>query len=159
MTDVRVFRDYPHPPGKVWRVLTDPQLIELWSMRPEGFAAVVGTRFKFYGKPNKGWRGFVECEVLEVRERELLRYSWVGNEGAAATQVRYTLEPRGNGTRLTMEHTGFAGLGGFLLANVFMRPGWNKTLRETFPTVLDAVDENGNLPPESRLKPLFEPEK
>ena len=158
MTDLRVVRDYEHPPRKVWRVLIDPELIALWSMRPEGFAPVVGTRFKFYGKPNKGWRGFVECEVLEVREQELLRYSWIGNENAAPTHVCYTLEARGTGTRLTMEHSGFMGVGGFLLLNLFMRPGWNKTLRHTFPTVLDATDENGNLRPGSGLKPLCRPE-
>ncbi len=155
MTDLRVSRDYPHPPGKVWRVLTDPDLIPLWSMRPEGFAPVVGTRFKFYGKPNRGWRGFVECEVLEVRERELLRYSWVGNENAEATQVCYTLEPHAGGTRLTMEHSGFRGVGGFLLVNLFMRPGWNKTFNVTLPAVLSELTEAGTLPAGSTLKPLF----
>ena len=155
MTDLRVFRDYQHPPGKVWRVLTDPELIALWSMRPEGFAPVVGTRFKFYGKPNRGWRGFVECEVLEVREQELLRFSWVGNENTEPTEVRYTLEPRAGGTRLTMEHSGFRGVGGFLLVNLFMRPGWNKTLGVTIPNVLADVTDAGTLRPGSALKPLF----
>jgi len=84
MTDIRIVRDYPHPPAKVWRALTDPALIALWAMRPEGFAAVVGNRSRFVAKPQRGWRGFVECEVLEVRERELLRYSWIGNEGEDA---------------------------------------------------------------------------
>ena len=155
MTSLRVSRDYPHPPGKVWRVLTDPELIALWSMRPEGFAPVVGTRFKFYGKPNKGWRGFVECEVLEVRARELLRFSWVGNGNADVTQVCYTLEPSAAGTRLTMEHVGFRGVGGFLLVNLFMRPGWNRTLGQTIPNVLAEVSNDGTLRSGSALKPLF----
>ncbi|MEP7050542.1 MAG: SRPBCC domain-containing protein [Pseudomonadota bacterium] len=155
MTCLRVSRDYPHPPGKVWRVLTDPNLMALWSMRPESFAPVVGTRFKFYGKPNRGWRGFVECEVLEVREQELLRFSWVGNENSQPTEVCYTLEPRAGGTRLIMEHSGFRGVGGFLLLNLFMRPGWNKTFNVTFPAVLADVTEANTLRPESTLKPLF----
>lgn len=155
MTALRVSRDYPHPPGKVWRVLTDPDLMALWSMRPEGFAPVVGTRFKFYGKPNRGWRGFVECEVLEAREPELLRFSWVGNENTKPTEVCYTLERHARGTRLTMEHTGFRGVGGFLLVNLFMRPGWNKTFNVTFPAVLTDVTEAGTLRAESSLKPLF----
>lgn len=155
MTVVRVSRDYPHPPGKVWRVLTDPDLMALWSMRPEGFAPIVGTRFKFYGKPNRGWRGFVECEVLEVRERELLRFSWVGNDNSEPTEVCYTLEAHAGGTRLTLEHTGFRGVGGFLLANLFMRPGWNKTFDRTLPAVLNEVTEAGTLRAGSTLKPLF----
>ena len=40
MTDIRIVRDYPHPRAKVWRALTDPALIPLWtatgaSGRPE----------------------------------------------------------------------------------------------------------------------------
>jgi uncharacterized protein YndB with AHSA1/START domain len=38
MSDIRIVRDYPHPPAKVWRALTDPALMALWGMRPEGFA-------------------------------------------------------------------------------------------------------------------------
>jgi len=155
MTTIRIFRDYPHPPGKVWRVLTDPELMALWSMRPEGFLPAVGTRVKFYGKPNPGWRGFVECEVLEVREQEVLRFSWVGNQNAEPSQVCYTLEPRASGTRLTLEHSGFRGIGGFLLVNLFMRPGWNKALGTNFPAVLANVTESGELKPGSTFKPLF----
>ena len=67
MTNIRLVRDYPHSPVKVWRALTDPELMALWGMRPEGFAPVAGTRYKLYGKPNRMWRGFIECEVLEAR--------------------------------------------------------------------------------------------
>ena len=80
MTDIRIVRDYPHPPAKVWRALTDPALMALWGMRPEGFAPVVGTRFKLVAKPQPGWRGFVECEVLEAREPSILRCSWLGED-------------------------------------------------------------------------------
>jgi uncharacterized protein YndB with AHSA1/START domain len=67
MTNIRLVRDYPHSPAKVWRALTEPELMALWGMRPEGFAPVAGTRYKLYGKPNRMWRGFIECEVLEAR--------------------------------------------------------------------------------------------
>jgi uncharacterized protein YndB with AHSA1/START domain len=135
--------------------LTDPALIALWGMRPEGFAPVVGTRFKFIGKPNPGWRGFIECEVLEVREASLLRYSWIGNEKSPTTYVTFKLEPQAGGTRLSFEHTGFTGVGGFLLANLMMKPGWKKMFATTFPSVLGDLDEEGNLKAESRLKPKF----
>jgi uncharacterized protein YndB with AHSA1/START domain len=70
MSDIRLVREYPQSPAKVWRALTDPALMALWMMeaRPEGFSPTVGTRFKFVGKPQMGWRGFVECDVLEARE-------------------------------------------------------------------------------------------
>lgn len=155
MTDIRITRDYPHPPAKVWRALTDPELIALWAMRPEGFAPVVGTRCRFIGKPGPGWRGFVECEVLEVRAPETLLYSWVGNEGDEPTYVRYTLEPTASGTRLIFEHTGFKGVGGFMLAKLVMTPGWKKTWDQHFPRLLAELDERGELRAESTIQPLF----
>ena len=155
MTDIRLVRDYPHPPSKVWRALTDPALIALWGMRPEGFAPAVGTRFKLMGKPNPGWRGFVECEVLEAREPSVLRYSWIGNEREAPTRVTFSLEPHAGGTRLTFEHVGFTGVGGFLLAKLMMGPGWKKMLDASFPAVLADIDDDGKLRPTSTLAPKF----
>jgi len=155
MTDIRITRDYQHPPAKVWRALTDPALIALWAMRPEGFSPVVGTRCRFVGKPQPGWRGFVECEVLEVRAPETLLYSWVGNGGDAPSYVRYTLEARATGTRLIFEHTGFTGVSGFLLAKFVMTPGWKKTFAGLFPRVLAELDERGDLNSTSTLTSLY----
>jgi uncharacterized protein YndB with AHSA1/START domain len=155
MSDIRLVRDYPHPPAKVWRALTDPALIALWGMRPEGFSPVVGTRFKLIGKPNPGWRGFVECEVLEAREPVVLRYSWIGNEKDKPTYVTYTLEPHAGGTRLTFEHAGFTGVGGFLLATLMMKPGWKKMLKTTFAAVLADIDDEGKLRTGSTLQSKF----
>lgn len=140
MTDIRVVRDYPHAPAKVWRALTDPELVARWMMRPEGFSAVVGTRFKLVAKPQPGWRGFVECEVLEARAPSFLRYSWVGDDDGKPTFVSYTLSPHAGGTRLVFEHEGFTGVGGFFLAKVMMGPGWKKMLGAKLPEVLASID-------------------
>jgi uncharacterized protein YndB with AHSA1/START domain len=155
MSDIRIVREYPHTPAKVWRALTDPALMALWMMRPEGFAPVVGTRFKLVAKPQPGWRGFVECEVREAREPSVLRYSWLGDEKGPTMEVTYTLTPHEGGTRLTFEQTGFTGIGGFLLAKLMMGPGWKKMLAKRVPAVLDDMDEQGKLRPGSSLKPKF----
>jgi uncharacterized protein YndB with AHSA1/START domain len=155
MSDIRIVRDYPHPPAKVWRALTEPALMALWGMRPEGFSPAAGTKFKFVAKPQPGWRGFVECEVLEAREASVLRYSWIGDESGKQTQVTYTLEPTAGGTRLTFTHTGFTGVGGFLLAKLMLGPGWKKMLGTAVPAVLADLDERGQLRPGSSLKPKF----
>ena len=89
MTDIRITHHYPAPPARVWRVLTDPDLVPKWTAtgrggRPEGFSPEVGTHFRFVGRPVPGWRGIVECKVLEVDEPTLLRYSWVGDEDGDA---------------------------------------------------------------------------
>jgi uncharacterized protein YndB with AHSA1/START domain len=153
MSDIRIVRDYMHSPAKVWRALTDPALIALWGMRPEGFSLVVGARFKLISTPNPRWRGFVECEVLEAREPSVFRHSWVGDETGQVTYVTYTLEPHAGGTRLTFEHTGFRGIGGLLLTKLIMGPGWKKMLGTTFPEVLADIDDHGKLRPGSALKP------
>jgi uncharacterized protein YndB with AHSA1/START domain len=155
MSDIRIVRDYPHAPAKVWRALTEPALMALWMMRPEGFAPVVGTRFKLVAKPQPGWRGFVECEVLEAREPSVLRYSWVGDEKRPPMEVTYTLTAHEGGTRLTFEHTGFKGVGGFLLARLMMGPGWRKMLGVRIPAVLADVGDDGTLRAGSTLRPKY----
>ena len=154
MSEIRIVRDYPHPPAKVWRALTEPALIARWGMPPEGFAPRVGTTFRLVGTSNPGWRGFVECEVLEVVAPSLLRYSWIGNEKSPTTFVTFRLEPHAGGTRLTFEHTGFASAGGFFLAHLIMKPGWKKIFHSTLPAVLAdhraASAADANRPPRRR---------
>ena len=144
MSDIRITRDYPHAPHKVWRAVTDPELIPRWTAtgrggRQVGFEPVVGNKFQLVAKPVPGWRGIVDCEVLEVRERSLLRYSWVGAAGEAPTYVTYRLEPHADGTRFAFEHTGFAGAGGFFMAKLLGRVR-TKMLTVGLPTVLDDMD-------------------
>src|SRR5262245_55697929 len=78
MSEVALDATYPHPPERVWRALTEPQELAAWLM-PNDFAPVVGHRFQFKVKPQLGWRGIVDCEVLEVDRPRTLSYSWQGD--------------------------------------------------------------------------------
>jgi len=155
---IRIVRDYPHPPAKVWRAVTDPALVPLWTAtgaggRPEGFATVVGTKFRFVAKPKPGWSGIVDCEVLEVKEPSLLRYSWVGGDGAGdVTEVVYRIEPHAGGTCFVYEHTGFTGVGGFFMAQLLGRVR-RRMLDEGLPAVLSDLNDEGRLRPGSTLQP------
>jgi uncharacterized protein YndB with AHSA1/START domain len=140
MSEIRIVRDYPYPVMLVWRALTDPDLIPRWTAtgaggRPEGFAAVPGTRFRFVARPRPGWNGVVNCEVLEAVEPSLLRYSWTDDGGGDVTEVTYRLEPHGGGTRFTYEHTGFTGVGGLFMAQLLGRVR-RKMLAVGLPAVL-----------------------
>lgn len=142
---------------KVWRALTDPELTPRWTFtgqgaRPEGFSTAVGTRFKSVAKPRPGWDGVVECEVLEAREPSLLRYSWATDHNGSVTQVVYRLEPRGASTRFIYEHTGFTGIGGFLLANLVLGPVRKKMLSKGLSAALNDLNDEGHLRPTSTLK-------
>jgi len=148
MSDIHITRQYPHPTTKVWRAVTDPELVPRWTStgraaRPEGFSTAVGTHFRFVGKPMPGWRGIVDCEVLETDEPSLLRYSWVGEEGGKATYVTYRLEPHDGGTRFTYEHTGFSGIEGFIMAKLVLGPVRRKMLDVGLPSVLNEMDGEG----------------
>ena len=157
MSEIHIVRDYPHPPAKVWRAVTDPALIPLWTAtgaggRPEGFTPTVGTRFRLIAKPKPGWNGIVNCEVLEVNAPSLLRYSWTGDDGGDTTEVTYQLEPRPGGTRFSYEHTGFTGIGGAFMAALLGHVR-RKMLNVGLPAVLNHLDDNGVLAPGSTLKP------
>ncbi len=99
----------PHPPAKVWRALSEPELMAAWLMPNEGFAPIVGTRFTFRAAPvpQARFSGLVECEVLEVDPGRLLRISWSSRETGLDTIVTWRLEPEGTGTRLLLTQTGF----------------------------------------------------
>ncbi len=149
MSEFHIVNEYPHSPAKVWRALTDPALIPLWTStgkggRPVGFSTAVGTHFQFVAKPMPGWSGVVECEVLESREPSLLRYSWVGDDGDDITTVTYRLDPHGLGTRFTWDHTGFTGVGGLLVSKLLASVR-KKMLRVGLPAVLNDLDDQGRL--------------
>ena len=154
MTDIHIVRDYPYPPARVWRAVTDPDLVPLWTAtgrggRLVGFAPVPGTRFQIIAKPVPGWRGILDCEVLEAREPSLLRYSWT--DDGTTTYVSYRIEPWGDGTRFTFDHAGFTGVGGFFLA-ALLGSVRKKMLSTGLPAVLRDLDEDGSLRATSTLR-------
>jgi uncharacterized protein YndB with AHSA1/START domain len=65
------------------------------------FALRVGHRFSL----DTGRWGMADCEVLEVRPEQMLRYSW--RNGSVVTEVTWDLAPEGDGTRLRLVHSGF----------------------------------------------------
>jgi uncharacterized protein YndB with AHSA1/START domain len=96
---VTVEREFPHPPEKLWRALTQPQLIEEWLMKND-FRAAVDHRFQL----RADW-GAVDCQVLEIEPNRMLSYSWAAH--GLESVVTWTLSPAGTGTLLRMEQTGF----------------------------------------------------
>jgi len=137
MTKIHKEIVYAHPRERVWRALTEPALIGKWLMQPEGFAPVVGTRFILRAAgPQRGWRGFVECEVLAVQAGRTLRYSWVGDPGEPPLTLTFQLEDHAAGTRLVLDHEGFGGIGGWLVAKLMMGPGWGRMLGKRLAAVL-----------------------
>ena len=104
-----VERTMPHPPEKIWRALTQSELVADWLMQND-FQPMVGHRFQFRAKPVPGWSGVTNCEVLEVDPPRRLVYSWGDgseSESGLRTVVTWTLTPADGGTHVRMEHAGF----------------------------------------------------
>lgn len=146
MSEFRITADYPHPAAKLWRALTDPDLVPLWTStgrggRPEGFRAEVGTHFRFVGKPVPGWNGIVDCEVLAVEPPVMLRHTWQGDEREPSV-VTWRIEETRGGARLTYEHTGFRGVDGLIMSKLVLGPVRRRMLRTGLPPVLDAIDDS-----------------
>jgi uncharacterized protein YndB with AHSA1/START domain len=89
----------PYPPEKIWRALTQPQLIAEWLMKND-FRPVVDHRFSL----SADW-GAVDCQVMAVEPNKTLSYTW-GAYGLESV-VTWTLTATGAGTHLRMEQSGF----------------------------------------------------
>jgi uncharacterized protein YndB with AHSA1/START domain len=106
-------------PTKVWRFLTEPELMRLWWAEGE-VAAVVGHQFTLdmpgYGKQ--------PCKVLEVDPPHRFVYTFT-----AAWTLTWRLEAEGTGTRVFLEHSGFD-LNDKRMAEAFNRmgAGWRNVI-------------------------------
>jgi uncharacterized protein YndB with AHSA1/START domain len=119
---IRLSQFIDHPPAKVWRALTDPQLHAKWWAAGD-VKAVVGHRFTL----DMGKWGQQSCEVIAVEVERLLSYSFA--PGTLNTTITWRLEAENSGTRLHLEHSGFdldSPLG--KMAYEGMGQGWPKIL-------------------------------
>ena len=106
--DVSMEELFPAPLDRVWHALTDPQMINRWLMATDDFEAKVGTRFTLRDGPRPGFRGYIACEVLELSPPHRMVWSWSSTDESGPTRLVIELEAHGDGTRLTLRHTGDA---------------------------------------------------
>jgi uncharacterized protein YndB with AHSA1/START domain len=97
--------DLPHPPEKVWRALTDPELLAEWLLPVIGLELENGASFTFKTQAYPGWDGTVNCRFLEIEPLRKLSYTWT--VPFLDTVVTFTLTPTPSGTRLSLLQTGF----------------------------------------------------
>jgi uncharacterized protein YndB with AHSA1/START domain len=91
-------RDLPHPPGRVWAALTDPDRLDQWApfAAARDLAATGDTTLTMVDGPD---RTPVPATVRRAEAPELLEYTW-GDD-----LLRWELSPVAGGTRLTLRHT------------------------------------------------------
>jgi uncharacterized protein YndB with AHSA1/START domain len=88
-------RELRHPPAMVWEALTDPAQLSEWAPfeADRSLAAVGPVKLSTVGAPQVS-----DTTVKRAEAPRLLEYSWGGGD------LRWELEPRGGGTRLTLSH-------------------------------------------------------
>jgi uncharacterized protein YndB with AHSA1/START domain len=90
-------RELRHPPAKVWDALTDPAQLSRWAPfdADRNLASPGPVKLTTVGAPTPQ----VSETIVKVAEApRLLEYSWGGGD------IRWQLEPKGSGTRLTLWH-------------------------------------------------------
>jgi uncharacterized protein YndB with AHSA1/START domain len=121
---------------KVWRALTDPELVSAWLMKND-LQPTVGHSFTFKQEPTPWWDGIVRCEVLESDPHQRLQYSWRSGSGPSGldTVVTWTLTPTPTGgTRLRLEQSGFEPTNKFAFEGALK--GWECMSTERLHAVL-----------------------
>ncbi|MCW3126452.1 MAG: hypothetical protein JWO03_2110 [Bacteroidetes bacterium] len=131
--DIRQTVYLPYSPETVWHSLTTKEAISQWLMETD-FEAIQGYKFQFKTRPmGRNFDGIVHCQVLELKPHTRLSYSWRGGPGDGTIHldsvVTWTLTPKGPGTELLLEHTGFERWKNFM-AHFFMNMGWKSILRK-----------------------------
>lgn len=90
-------RELRHSPEKVWSVLTDPASLREWAPfdADRSLASVGPVRLSTVGTPAPQ---VSDTQVTRADAPRLLEYRWGEND------LRWQLEPLGDGTRLTLWH-------------------------------------------------------
>lgn len=109
--EVKVVVHMKAPPEKVYRALTEPELLNRWMAKDASVDLRVGGDFDL------GWRAppgteYSEqgMEILELVPNRKLTISWPdwrGDPSVPTQSVTWLLEPDGDGTRVTLIHSGF----------------------------------------------------
>jgi uncharacterized protein YndB with AHSA1/START domain len=106
------------PPERVFQALTDPrQLLQWWGQK----GMYHSTSWTADVRPGGQWRCdgasdadgspyHVSGEYVEVDPPRLVSYTWIASfSGMLKTLVRWDLEAASGGTRVRLQHSGFAG--------------------------------------------------
>jgi uncharacterized protein YndB with AHSA1/START domain len=132
---IRIEREYPYPVDAVWAALTDPAQLAEWLM-PNDFRAEPGHQFTFRTKPRPGFDGVVHCEVLEIDEPHLMRYSWRAGPMRRPSTVSWELSGTPAGCRLRLRHDNLAQNAYSWFVGRTLRLGWARLLRRGLPATI-----------------------
>jgi uncharacterized protein YndB with AHSA1/START domain len=140
MTAINTDAFLPHPIDKVWRALTESELLAAWLM-PNDFKPTRGHHFMFLtdAAPKSGFDGRIHCTVLRIEPPRLLAISW-RSSGLDST-VTWRLQAEGQGTRLFLTHDGFNEFDPAQTATFkILNGGWSGHLQKRLEHILRGLE-------------------
>ncbi|WP_405880579.1 SRPBCC domain-containing protein [Streptomyces sp. NBC_01136] len=145
LTTIRVDQFLPHPPAKVWRALTEPELLARWQMPgSEDFRLEVGHTYTLTSvpRPNARFSGTVDVRILAYEPERMLRVRWADADPAnpADWAITWKLKLEGHGTRLFLVHEGFdPDDPAQMMARKIMDGGWRSHVMRSPGQTLDQM--------------------
>ena len=118
MPEVVRHLEIPAPPSSVWQLLSSQQGLRRWLSADIEIDLRLGGPYRMPGGDGSTW---ISGSVLEIVPEGRLVLSWLEEDAGWVHPGRLviTLEPVATGTRVSLVHDGFAGIG---------KPGWNRTV-------------------------------
>ncbi len=107
------------PPSAVWRWLATEEALRQWISPNLDIDLKVGGAYRMLGADGETW---VSGTVLELTPEGALVLSWMEEDRGWTHPARLViaLAPTASGTRVSLAHDGFAGIG---------KPGWAGTMQ------------------------------
>jgi uncharacterized protein YndB with AHSA1/START domain len=135
VSEVAVDVEFPHPPERVWRALTDRELLGQWFAETD-LDPHEGARFRVPAAGLPGFDGPVDGAVLEVDEPHRLVLRW--GDGERPTRLTWELVAVAQGCRLALHHCEIDDSGDVDLAPR-LREAYDKAVGKRLPAVLDRL--------------------
>jgi len=107
------------PPSAVWPWLATPEALRRWLSPNLEIDLRVGGAYRFRNPGEETW---ISGTVLDLVPEGALVLSWLeeGGDWVHPARLLFTLAATAGGTRVTLTHDGFAGIG---------KPGWPGTVQ------------------------------
>ncbi len=115
MKDLKRNYKIPATAGEVFRALTNPLAIELWTGYPAEMKDEAGFEFSL-------WEGDITGRNLEIEPFHKIVQQWYFGEQEEASMVTILLEEKNNNTLVSLEHTNIPDE---IFTNISR--GWNET--------------------------------
>ncbi len=125
---------YPHPPERVWQMLTNRSALSVWMMDND-FEPCLGHQFRFQSFPLPGLKVTIYCQVLELEAPKRLVYSWKEHPADPASRVIWTLAPVEGGTQVRLQHRASSSVS----IPVFGQPIPNRSMRREIDSQLTSM--------------------